>query len=441
MGGLARRVGYATALKAATAGEVPLLQADAGHAFSDLLTPQGMAADVRTKNDYVLRGLDSIDVAAINVSHRDLPYLSTMLATNGYEARLKAFPALGRLVSANVEPVDPKTTKALQPYVVREVRGKRIGTKPLRVGFLGLTEVAGTEVEGLNRKAVGGYRITDPVEAAKKYVPILRKSVDLIVVLGYVGQDTAKRIGTEAPGIDTIVAARQYGLFNSVDEAGDAVVGYVTNQTKWLSEFRFYQDEKTHKVANYLHRDVPLDTVIPDDPDAHKLVEAARDAFTKDQRAAVPTPGAETAQLLKQRAAYLAASPYAGSESCATCHAEEYKVWNESKHAHAFATLEAKDRQLDASCTVCHTVGQGTKGGFRTASLTPALENVQCESCHGAGKQHEKNQSAPYGAVTTPAACVTCHTRENSPDFDFPKYWAKIKHGHGEQAGAAVPAH
>jgi 2',3'-cyclic-nucleotide 2'-phosphodiesterase (5'-nucleotidase family) len=168
--------------------------------------------------------------------------------------------------------------QGFKPYVIQEVRGKRLGAKPLRVGILGVVEKPATA-----GSPTGGYTVTDPVEAAKKLVPELRKKVDLVVVLAYVDRDTAKRIGLEAPGIDLVLAAHQFPLYNAVDEAGDAVVAMVSSQTKWLGEIRLYasKDPKGPAISNYLHRDVPLDQVIPDDPTALKVVQSARAAFQK----------------------------------------------------------------------------------------------------------------------------------------------------------------
>jgi 2',3'-cyclic-nucleotide 2'-phosphodiesterase (5'-nucleotidase family) len=277
MGGLARRVGYENALSKQVNGEVPVLQLDAGHMFSDDFNVKGMAEDVRAKDEWVLRAYDQFHIAAANVSPRDLPYLGEMMGKDAYKANLKKYPMLGRILSANAVPAS-KDVMPFKPYTVEEVRGKRLGSKPLRVGIIGVTEkplVAGAPT--------GGYSISDPVEAAKKLVPELRKKCDLVVVLAYVDRDTAKRIGVEAPGIDLVLAAHQFPLYNAVDEAGDAVVAYVASQTKWLGEVRLYRsgDAKNAAITNYVHRDVPLDTVIPDDPAAAKTVADARAQFQK----------------------------------------------------------------------------------------------------------------------------------------------------------------
>jgi hypothetical protein len=52
---------------------------------------------------------------------------------------------------------------------------------------------------------------------------------------------------------------------------------------------------------------------------------------------------------------------------------------------------------------------------------------VQCEACHGNAFDHVQDPQRPFGNVP-PRDCFTCHTKENSPDFVFFKYWQMIKH-------------
>lgn len=157
--------------------------------------------------------------------------------------------------------------------------------------------------------------------------------------------------------------------------------------------------------------------------------DATKRLFTRYEdavRAAFVSAGAE-------RAKDLAESPYAGSEACATCHVEAMKVYKESKHAHAMATLVGKDKQQDAECVGCHSVGSSVKGGFVSLELSPGLANVQCENCHGPRKAHSQNpQVAAGGSSPTPTSarevCVSCHNRQHSPAFAADTYWQRIQH-------------
>lgn len=277
MGGLARRVSYEKALLNQSGGSISVLQLDAGNFLSDDLSLPAMAAEARIKNEWMLKSLDQFKFGAANVSHRDLPYLAELMKKSSHTASLKRFPFLNRVISANVVPATPDVI-AFKPYLIEEVKGQRLGAKPLKVAIVGIADPAGPA-----GKVFAGYKILDPTETLKKLLPDLRKKVDLIVVLAYLDRTMAKNIGLQTTGIDLILAAHQLPLVNGIDEAGDAVVGYVANQTKWLGEFRLYRaaDAKDAAITSYIHRDVPLDNGLPDDPVAAKFVADARAEWAK----------------------------------------------------------------------------------------------------------------------------------------------------------------
>ncbi len=286
MGGLARRVSYEKALLGQPGDSIAVLQVDAGNFLSDDLSLPAMAAEARTKNEWVLKSFDQFKFGAANASHRDLPYLAELMKKSAHAENVKRFPFLNRIVSANVVPASPDVV-AFKPFLIEELKGGRLGAKPLRVGIVGVNEL-----QGAAGSVVAGYKILDPIETLKTLLPDLRKKVDLIVVLAYATREDAKKLGAQTTGIDLVLAAHQLPLFNAVDEAGDAVVGYVANQTKWLGEFRLYRaaDSKDTAISSYIHRDVPLDNALPDDPIAAKVVADARAAFSKQPPATGAVP-------------------------------------------------------------------------------------------------------------------------------------------------------
>jgi hypothetical protein len=129
-------------------------------------------------------------------------------------------------------------------------------------------------------------------------------------------------------------------------------------------------------------------------------------------------------------------SSFAGAESCKSCHADAYKVWANSKHAHAFATLEGKSKDQDLECISCHVVGFDSKDGFPATGKgdwkDSQLKNVQCENCHGPRKDHVANPTIKSAAPDAKAVCVSCHHTPHSTDFNFDERWKKIAHGHSK---------
>lgn len=55
------------------------------------------------------------------------------------------------------------------------------------------------------------------------------------------------------------------------------------------------------------------------------------------------------------------------------------------------------------------------------------IGNLVFRNCHGVGGNHVKNPQPGYGQVTK-ANCLTWHTSENSPNFDYDAYFPKILH-------------
>jgi hypothetical protein len=118
---------------------------------------------------------------------------------------------------------------------------------------------------------------------------------------------------------------------------------------------------------------------------------------------------------------------YFGVSKCAECHQPFNQSWGRTRHAGAFASLKRTGKSGDPECLKCHTVGFGEAGGFHSIEKTPSLTDVQCEACHGPGRGHLSDFSKPMQPVIE-SVCLKCHTKDKSPDFDYPVYLERIKH-------------
>ena len=160
---------------------------------------------------------------------------------------------------------------------------------------------------------------------------------------------------------------------------------------------------------------------------------------------------------------------FAGSESCADCHLDEYVIWEEGIDGeggpHFRATLDLVEpderqrtwvtRQHDPECLSCHVTGWNPQEYYPYESGylkwdDQLLHGNGCENCHGPGQRHvdiengeidvseaELQKSRAEMVITLKEAreskCLECHDVDNSPDFHkpgaFEKYWKAIEHG------------
>ena len=109
---------------------------------------------------------------------------------------------------------------------------------------------------------------------------------------------------------------------------------------------------------------------------------------------------------------------YVSATACQRCHEQEYLQWSATRHAFAFETLLKKERYFDPNCVSCHTTGFGYQTGFQIGDETSAFKGVQCETCHGPGKQHVGNpKKSNIRSGEDTSLCLTCHDTKHSPGF------------------------
>ncbi len=115
--------------------------------------------------------------------------------------------------------------------------------------------------------------------------------------------------------------------------------------------------------------------------------------------------------------------------TCGACHVEVAGQWKETKHAGAWATLQANAGKK-GYCEACHSVNNNgnatadTLAGFRTTK-SARFQDVQCESCHGPGLTHVTNPTKSNVPLVSLKAgsgfsngCGSCHSGVHNPFID-----------------------
>ncbi|MEK6759257.1 MAG: multiheme c-type cytochrome [Deltaproteobacteria bacterium] len=245
---------------------------------------------------------------------------------------------------------------------------------------------------------------TDPEALKKGFLNIL---------LTEVPSDKAGSVA--AKGWDVIISSSGETLEEPLKKDGMIVIaGYPKG--KKLGILTLDINEKG-KIISFRQRWQPLDKDITED--------AAVRSVLNDYDAKV----AELA--IDEEKKLASGGPYIGAAGCVECHRPFMEGWNKTRHSNAFASLEKVGKSKDPECVKCHVTGYADEGGFYSAKLTPGLANVQCEACHGPGREHIIDFANPMRPIEEPT-CLRCHTKENSPGFNYMIYREKIKHDQGE---------
>jgi len=124
---------------------------------------------------------------------------------------------------------------------------------------------------------------------------------------------------------------------------------------------------------------------------------------------------AQVQQKAMQAAASASAAPYAGTDTCKTCHEDLYKK-NFEATPHFKTTLQGKH-----GCESCHGPGAAhVEGGgdvskiisFKNLSKTDV--NQRCLSCHGENLKQRHFSTSMH--ASNDVACLDCHSPHNAQE-------------------------
>lgn len=285
----------------------------------------------------------------------------------------------------------------------------------------------------------------------------------LEVLLSYSSIEESRSLAKQFPQFDVVVSAGgPEDPDGKAELVGETLLVTVGHKGKYAGVLGFYpQDEKQ--------------------PFRYELVDLNRDHFKHDP--AMDVVMKEYQQTLIDNLADVFADmpegfppgdgQYVGAAKCGECHKKAYAKWKTTKHAAAYVSLTKGrenfegswvDRTHDPECLACHVTGWNPQevlplmSGFLPQEIAAErgephrfdlLKGQQCENCHGPGSGHVDVMSrwlndadsvpqADFTAAKTAvkidratardSLCIKCHDYENSPEFDFDKYWKEVDH-------------
>lgn len=395
----------------------------------------GPQAEVKFR--YALESLIELDYDAIGFGARDLRLSSDALLF--IFANLD--PEKSPLVSANVGLFGADSPFS-KKYQVVEAGGKRIG----------VTSVLGRKHQEVveNNDDISWV---EPSESLQKLMPALEgEQCDLLVLLVHADPDEAKALARQFPQFQ--VVATTGGAEEPPNRAGEiegssAQLIEVGHKSMYVVVLGVFDDPQ----QPFRFQRVPLDHRFEDSPEMQAKLVAYQEELESTGLEGLGVMGVKNP-----------AGVFVGSDVCANCHTEATEFFEKTSHAHATATLVNLDppRHYDPECLSCHVTGWNPQEFFPYASgyfgleKTPHLTNTGCENCHGPGGTHaaveggeeevsdevqEQLRAAmrlkivvgegsahgqKMGVVVD--GCLQCHDTDNSPDFDFQKYWPKVRH-------------
>jgi Cytochrome c554 and c-prime len=415
-GGLLRRYDLADRLRADQ--KWPLVLIDLGSLIKDPATARGGPEQAKLKFHTALAALTLMGYDALALSPEDLKV--------GVDEAVGQFLGLKgktpRIVAANVEVVVPEA--GVVPSIVTQAG-------PIKVG---ITSVVDPEkLKSLKDPSLDLLVVKPIDETLPSVLADLEKKTDVQVLLVQGAPESAKPLAKKYPGFDIVV-----GTSPSADPAespeplndGATLLVTVGQRGKYVGVVGLYKDPK----EKLRYQRITLNTRYngPAKP-MKSLIEDEFRMQLKDLGVVENFPRHDFVNGTRD-------ARFLGAEACKSCHPNTFAKWASTKHAHAFEALEKDPKPnvtFDAECVTCHTTGFEYNSGWKSPSATPYLKGNQCENCHGPGSQHaadpdNKDMLAPMKLTADQAdknrLCLRCHDEDNSPHFDFAKYWGQVIH-------------
>lgn len=383
LGGLLRR---ATVIDRLRAENPDLFLVSGGGLMS------GFAANGRLTNEYILKGFAALDYDALGVQWSDLTYGADLSALNPL------------------------------PWVASNWRGEQFPReRTVTRGGQDLSFFTWLDTANSPDQAMLGDHAQASADTRELAAGLARaRRAGALTVLSTTLDLAAAERQLPLEHVDVLLIRANYETYGEPQRRGRTLVLQAGSRGMRLGRVDLQRDADG-VITEWRHTVIPMPPSVPDAP---RLAAWYAEYSAKIKEAYARAVALRKAQEQGQ-------TPYAGESECKTCHRAAYDTWNASRHAQAFLALEEVNKSFDPYCIECHTVGFKEAGGFIDIEVTGQLSNVQCESCHGAARDHVASAGAkPVGkaGLSGPQMCAQCHTQPHSPSFDFSKYWPRIAH-------------
>jgi 2',3'-cyclic-nucleotide 2'-phosphodiesterase (5'-nucleotidase family) len=347
----------------------------------------------RLKGEYILKGFAALNYDAIAVQWRDLAYGTEFAAA----AKL---PWVQSNLNENVDGFQARRIIKRDGKVIAYFSWLNSEDSPLR-------------------QMQGKHSLVDDSPKALRAALMHAKSQGQITVVAasLSAQKFSESVGLK--NVDILIEASAYEVFGKPRMQDNTLI--VQPGSRGMRLGRLDLTVNAGRIVDWKHEVLPMPTSIPDAPQMA--------AWYDEYNARVKADYLRRVEERKKQTA--GTSPFAGEAVCQACHATQHKVWFDTQHALAYEKLEDVGKAFDPACVKCHVVGFDLPGGFFDMNITGHLMGVQCESCHGAAREHAETtgrKPVANAGWSKQKICAQCHIQKHSPGFDVDQYWPKIAH-------------
>lgn len=395
------------------------------------------------KFETILLGLKQLGYTSVAAGESELRLPPDYLISQFAEG--DGIPLGGLLTGCNVILFDSPELGVPKPWRIVESGGVKIGV----TAVLGKTSGENVSPEGVQTQ----IRVRPAAEALREVLPLMEaEQPTLRILLSHGTLEEAEALAKEFPQFQAILTAG--GPEDPADEptkVGDTLILQTGHKGKYVGILGYYPKEQTV----FRWELVNLDNVrFTGDKRMHELMRTYQQQL-QDQELAK-----SSALLIPHPSGH----SYVGAAQCGECHTKAYAKWKGTKHGHALESL-ARGRKgqeenwvsriYDPECLCCHVTGWDPQNvlrydsGYLDEATSTHLAAQQCENCHGPGSHHtelewsfRKDMKSVDRELLNAARrnvkrnfksaeqeiCSKCHDHENSPKFNFEKYWKEVVH-------------
>ena len=318
----------------------------------------------------------------------------------------------------------PEKRGSTVPYVLKKVGGVKVGI----ISFGAIRE---------SDQKVDEYALRKARFAAYKAA---RDASDILILLDQANVATREWIDSNTSRLgapDIIVSGIQNMGLLKEEVVGKTYIVPTSQQGKTVGVVDVeVAPDRSLKMSV---RKIPLEPEIAEDENITKLIQkftssnsevvhiirepeanpvSANSNHNNPVAAPVITPQPTTTNIVS--------NPYYSPGMCKSCHSKEYDDWKQTKHAKAVKTL-VDEKKVQGECLTCHS-----EMYRRNKSVVISSDNiagVECATCHADAIPHgmERHDVANKTQVD-PNVCLSCHTKERSPNYDENTYFPKVIH-------------